>query len=83
MNSFRKIVSALASREINLNKLNLSRNKGIDNEVCIILANLFSKNSPIKHLYLDDTSISESGVAEIVSSIKENLKVHTLTFRNC
>jgi len=83
VNAYRKIVSALASREINLNRLNLSRNERIDNEVCMILSSLFSENSPIKHLCLDDTSVTESGVAEIVSSIKENLKVHTLTFKHC
>ena len=37
----------------------------------------------MKHLILDETSITEDGVRIIIESIVENLKVHTLSFRKC
>ena len=58
--AIQKIVIDLNDREypLYLSTLNLSRNLGISDEVCKVLALLFSNKSPVKHLYLDDTSIT-------------------------
>ena len=55
----------------------------IDDNICPILAHLFSQRSTIKHLILDETSLTEVGVSKIIESIAQNLKVHTLSFRHC
>lgn len=78
-----KLVNALVSREVQLSRLNLSKNEKIDDTICPILAHLFSQRSTIKHLFLDETKITEEGVGVIVESITENLKVQTLSFRKC
>lgn len=82
--SVEKLTIAIAVREIHhLETLNLSRNITINDEVCRKMKPLFSSSSNIKYLYLDDTYVTQKGVEELVSSIAENLKVHTLSFRNC
>ena len=78
-----KLTRALMGREIHLSKLDLSRNPAVDDEMCAILAKLFSQRSSIKHLHLDETGITEAGVQTMVESIAENLKVHTLSFKKC
>ena len=80
--AIQKVVRSLIAREINLNTLILSRNIGIGDEVCKEIGNLFTQRSTIKHLYLDDTSITQKGVNTIIESIAENLKISTLSFKN-
>ena len=78
-----KLTRALVDREIHLSKLDLSRNPAINDRTCVVLAKLFSQRSSIKHLYLDETGITEAGIETIIESIAENLKVHTLSFKKC
>ena len=47
-----------------------------------MLGNLFSSNSAIKHLYLDDTSITHVGLADLIHSTVENLKLLSLSIKN-
>ena len=58
MRPVQKLTRALCTREIHLSTLILSRNLQITDEVCKVLAHLFRERSTIKHLYLDDTSIT-------------------------
>ena len=47
-----------------------------------MLRALFTHNSSVRHLYLDDTSVTQKGVAEIMQGIAENLKIDELSFKN-
>lgn len=78
-----RIVQDIASREIHhIQTLNLSRNITINDEVANMLRGLFRSNSAIKHLYLDDTSITHKGLADLIDSTTENLKLLTLSIKN-
>ena len=84
LRSCEKLARIIATREIHhINSLNLSRNLTINDEICKVLTVLFTSKSNVKHLYLDYTEITEKGVATLVQSIAENLKVQTLSFTNC
>ena len=53
-----KLTRALVTREIHISTLTLSRNLQITDEVCTVISHLFSERSSIKHLHLDDTSVT-------------------------
>ena len=78
-----RLVETIANREIHhINTLNLSRNITINDGVASMLRGLFTNNSAIKHLYLDDTSITHKGLADLIDSTTENLKLLTLSVKN-
>ena len=73
----------IVKRDIKLTSLNLSNCSAVDDKVITDLTCLFSKNSTIKELHLDKTHITEKGVATLFDSIKESIKVHTITVVKC
>lgn len=76
-------METIANREIHhINTLNLSRNITINDGVATMLRGLFTNNSAIKHLYLDDTSITHKGLADLIDSTTENLKILTISVKN-
>ena len=77
------LAKALVQKEFEIRKLDLSNNKAIKDKDCITLKNIFSRQSSVKYLFLDDNSISAKGIESITEGIVENLKVHTLSFRRC
>jgi len=76
-------VLELLKREIKLTSLNLSNCSSVDDAVVSDLCCLFSQNSTIKELRLDRTEISEAGLKQIFETIKQSLKVHTLSVEGC
>ena len=83
LRNIRVLTRDLVAKEIPLHSLDLSYNIGINDKSCKILAQLFSKKSNIKHLFLDGTNITEKGFAEIMTSLRDNFKARKLTFRHC
>ena len=73
----------LLRREIKLTSLNLSKCSSVDDVVVSDLCCLFSQNSTIKELRLDHTGITEKGLTKIFETIKQSLKVHTISVEGC
>lgn len=66
-----------------MTSLNLSDNSTINDSVVSNLCYLFTNNSTIENLYLDNTSITMKGVKKLIDSVKESLKVRTISIRGC
>lgn len=78
-----KFVLEIVKRDIKMTSLNLSYCNEVNDDVINDLCCLFSKNSTIKELRLDKTDITEKGLAVLFESIKESLKVHTISVVGC
>ena len=73
----------ICKRQVNLETLNLSENLNVSDKVTEDLSYLFTSSSTIKHLYLDKTAITIKGLRKIMISIKDSLKVRTLSIKSC
>ena len=73
----------IAKRQSQLESLNLSDNPTINDQVAEDLCFLFTSSSTMKHLYLDTTHITIKGLRLIIESIKESLKVRTISVQSC
>ncbi len=78
-----KFVLEIVKRDIKMTSLNLSNCDEVNDDVVSDLCCLFSKNSTIKELRLDKTDITEKGLAILFESIKESIKVHTISIMGC
>jgi len=66
-----------------MTSLNLSDNSTVNDSVVTNLCYLFTNSSTIENLYLDNTKITIKGVKKLLDSIKESLKVRTISLRRC
>ena len=47
------------------------------------LTHLFTQSSTMIHLFLDNTEVTLKGLIKLLKSIKESLKVRTISVRGC
>ena len=71
----------ISSRAISLTMLDLSHNKEINDKSCRAIRAIFSSKSPIKHLNLDGTRITQKGFAVIMEGTNDNLKVREISLQ--
>lgn len=68
---------------IRLESLNLSQNPTVNDAVIKSVCNLFGSNPTVKHLYLDNTSITLQGLKLVLTAIHESRSVRTISFKDC
>ena len=76
-------IKEISKRQIQLTTLNLSENETVNDKVVEDLCYLFTNQSTIEHLYLDRTNITIKGVKKLLDSIKDSLKVRTISVEGC
>lgn len=61
----------------------MSENDTVNHKVVEQLCYLFTSSSTIKHLYLDKTKIILKSLKRLLNSIKDSLKVRTISVKGC
>ena len=67
---------------LKLKSLNLSHCSSIDDEVVGFLAQFMEQNRALEELFLDKTSISMNSLIQIFKTIKESLRVRTISVKD-
>ena len=73
----------IANGNLELTTLVLNQNSQINDNICHILEKLIKGKTPLAHLYLDETSVTEDGFEMLVLASVKSTVLDTLSCKNC
>ena len=77
------LVKEIAGQTLVLDTLRLCENKCIDDKLAKEISLIFESCASLKHLYLNETSITIKGLKTILKSIHANRNVRTISVEKC